>query len=442
MLVLLVFLEELEKDMNNKNYEQAIRKSLKKRYAKEVRLKLYGILSISFALSFLAVFLYTIFINGYTALQQSQTLISVQLPSDKILNEGGRLDIKKSRNFNWSGLVKKSFRSSFPEVNEQLEKRNLSSLVSENAGYQLRLKVENGYFEMGSKVQTWIKTSDDVDMLMKGHMDRSSPEKNRRLSDKQIEWIDKLKEEGKLDLFFNSTFFTKADSREPESAGILGATVGSAFALFITLMLALPLAVMSAIYLEYFAKPGKITDFIEVNINNLAAVPSIVFGLLGLSVFLGFFGMPRSVPLVGGMVLALMTLPTIIIATRASIRAVPTSIRDAALGLGASKMQTATDHILPLAAPGILTGTIIGMAQALGETAPLLMIGMVAFIVDVPDTITSPATALPVQIFMWSDSAERAFSERASLAIMVLLVFLISMNIAAVFLRKKYETKW
>ena len=442
MLVLLVFLEELEKDMNNKNYEQAIRKSLKKRYAKEVRLKLYGILSISFALSFLAVFLYTIFINGYTALQQSQTLISVQLPSDKILNEDGRLDIKKSRNFNWSGLVKKSFRSSFPEVNEQLEKRNLSSLVSENAGYQLRLKVENGYFEMGSKVQTWIKTSDDVDMLMKGHMDRSSPEKNRRLSDKQIEWIDKLKEEGKLDLFFNSIFFTKADSREPESAGILGATVGSAFALFITLMLALPLAVMSAIYLEYFAKPGKITDFIEVNINNLAAVPSIVFGLLGLSVFLGFFGMPRSVPLVGGMVLALMTLPTIIIATRASIRAVPTSIRDAALGLGASKMQTATDHILPLAAPGILTGTIIGMAQALGETAPLLMIGMVAFIVDVPDTITSPATALPVQIFMWSDSAERAFSERASLAIMVLLVFLISMNIAAVFLRKKYETKW
>ena len=279
-------------------------------------------------------------------------------------------------------------------------------------------------------------------MLMKGHMDRSSPEKNRRLSDKQIEWIDKLKEEGKLDLFFNSTFFTKADSREPESAGILGAAVGSAFALFITLMLALPLAVMSAIYLEYFAKPGKITDFIEVNINNLAAVPSIVFGLLGLAVFLGFFGMPRSVPLVGGMVLALMTLPTIIIATRASIRAVPTSIRDAALGLGASKMQTATDHILPLAAPGILTGTIIGMAQALGETAPLLMIGMVAFIVDVPDTITSPATALPVQIFMWSDSAERAFSERASLAIMVLLVFLISMNIAAVFLRKKYETKW
>jgi len=243
-------------------------------------------------------------------------------------------------------------------------------------------------------------------------------------------------------LYFNSSFFTKADSREPESAGILGAVVGSAFALLITLLLALPLAVMAAIYLEYFAKPGKITDFIEVNINNLAAVPSIVFGLLGLAVFIGFFGFPRSIPLVGGMVLALMTLPTIIIATRASIRAVPTSIRDAALALGASKMQTATDHILPLAAPGILTGTIIGMAQALGETAPLLMIGMVAFIVDVPNSINSPATALPVQIFMWSDSAERAFSERASLAIMMLLIFLISMNIIAVILRKKYETKW
>jgi phosphate transport system permease protein len=428
--------------MNSQNYENAIRTSLKKRYAKETRLKFYGIISISFALSFLAIFLYTIFINGYTALQQTQTLVSIQIPSDKIMNENGKLDIKKSRNFNWGGLVKEAFRTSFPEVNKQTDKRNLNSLVSENAGYQLRLKVENGSLKIGNKIDVWIKTSDDVDMLMKGHMDRNVAEKNRRLSDQQIEWVDKLKKEGKLDLFFNSTFFTKADSREPESAGILGAAVGSTFALFITLILALPLAVMSAIYLEYFAKPGKITDFIEVNINNLAAVPSIVFGLLGLAVFLGFFGMPRSVPLVGGMVLALMTLPTIIIATRASIRAVPTSIRDAALGLGASKMQAATDHVLPLAAPGILTGTIIGMAQALGESAPLLMIGMVAFIVDVPNSITSPATALPVQIFMWSDSAERAFSERASLAIMVLLIFLISMNITAVFLRRKNETKW
>jgi len=268
------------------------------------------------------------------------------------------------------------------------------------------------------------------------------PEKSRRLKDNQIAWVDRLVADGRLDTYFNTGFFTMADSREPESAGILGAIIGSAMALMVTVILALPLAVMAAIYLEYFAPPGRLTDFLEVNINNLAAVPSIVFGLLGLAVFLGFFGMPRSAPLVGGMVLALMTLPTIIIATRASIRAVPTSIRDAALGLGASPMQAALDHILPLAMPGILTGTIIGIAQALGETAPLIMIGMVAFIVDVPTSITDPATVLPVQIYIWSDSAERAFYERASLAIMVLLTFLISMNFAAVWLRRKFERKW
>ena len=273
-------------------------------------------------------------------------------------------------------------------------------------------------------------------------MDRTIDEKMRRIKDNQLVWFDKIVAKDNIRLAFNSTFFTMADSREPESAGVLGAIVGSALALIVTVVLALPLAVMAAVYLEYFAPPGRLTDFIEVNVNNLAAVPSIVFGLLGLAVFLGFFGMPRSAPLVGGMVLALMTLPTIIIATRASIRAVPTSIRDAALGLGASPMQTALDHVLPLAAPGILTGTIIGIAQALGETAPLIMIGMVAFIVDVPTSFTDPATALPVQIYIWSDSAERAFYERSSLAIMVLLLFLISMNLAAVMLRRKFEKKW
>ena len=212
--------------------------------------------------------------------------------------------------------------------------------------------------------------------------------------------------------------------------------------LIITVLFALPLAVMASIYLEYFAKPGRLTDFIEVNINNLAAIPSIVFGLLGLSIFLSLFGLPRSAPLVGGLCLGLMTIPTIIIATRASIRAVPPSIKDAALGLGASKMQAALHHVIPLAAPGILTGTIIGMAQALGETAPLLMIGMVAFIIETPNSFTSAATAMPVQIFMWSDSAERAFYERSSLAILFLVAFLISMNLLAVILRKKFEKKW
>ena len=248
-----------------------------------------------------------------------------------------------------------------------------------------------------------------------------------------------LKDKNILKKTFNSGFFTSADSREPESSGILGAILGSAMAMVVTMFLALPFAVMAAIYLEYFAKPGKLTDFIEVNINNLAAVPSIVFGLLGLAVFLNFFQLPRSAPLVGGMVLALMTLPTIIIASRASIRAVPPSIRDAALGLGASKMQAAVDHVLPLASPGILTGTIIGMAQALGETAPLIMIGMVVFLVDIPTGFTDTATALPVQIYIWSDSAERAFYERSSLAIMFLVLFLIGMNLLAVLLRKKFE---
>ena len=401
---------------------------------------MYGIVSILFALSFLTIFIFTIFSNGYTALKQTQTLISIQLPSDEILDSNGRIDIKKSRAYNWDGLVKKSFRNYFPEVQKTSDKRELSNLISENAGYQLRLNIENGKFSVGDSVNAWVKTSDDVDMLLKGLMNRDIEEKNRRLSDQQIKWVDQLIKEKKVKLFFNSSFFTKADSREPESAGILGAVVGSAFALLITLLLALPLAVMAAIYLEYFAKPGKITDFIEVNINNLAAVPSIVFGLLGLAVFIGFFGFPRSIPLVGGMVLALMTLPTIIIATRASIRAVPTSIRDAALGLGASKMQTATDHILPLAAPGILTGTIIGMAQALGETAPLLMIGMVAFIVDIPHGFTDPATALPVQIYLWADTPERGFVERTAAVIMVLLIFLVLMNSLAIYLRKKFET--
>jgi phosphate transport system permease protein len=318
----------------------------------------------------------------------------------------------------------------------------LGDLISANAGFELREELEKiGRIDTPDRLY-WIKASDDVDMLMKGRMDRTIPENQRRLDDRQIAWVDDLVANENLRLVFNRAFFTKADSREPESAGILGAVVGSALALIVTVVLALPLAVMAAIYLEYFAKPGRLTDFIEVNVNNLAAVPSIVFGLLGLAVFLGFFGMPRSAPLVGGMVLALMTLPTIIIATRASIRAVPPSIRDAALGVGASPMQAAIDHVLPLAAPGILTGTIIGLAQALGETAPLIMIGMVAFIVDVPTSVTSPATALPVQIFIWSDSAERAFYERSSLAIVCLLMFLIIMNLAAVILRRKLQKKW
>ncbi len=268
------------------------------------------------------------------------------------------------------------------------------------------------------------------------------PELERRVNDRQVGWYDALAAEGRIEKRFNITLFTAGDSREPEQAGVWGAMVGSFFTLMVTLVLSFPLAVATAIYLEEFAPRNRWTDVIEVNINNLAAVPSIVFGLLGLAVFLGFFGLPRSAPLVGGLVLSLMTLPTIIIAGRAALKAVPPSIREAALAVGASKLQVVVHHVLPLAMPGILTGTIIGMAQALGETAPLLMIGMVAFIVDIPTGITDPATVMPVQIFLWADSPERAFVERTSAAIMVLLAFLVLMNAAAVLLRRRFERRW
>ncbi len=270
----------------------------------------------------------------------------------------------------------------------------------------------------------------------------SVPESARKISDLQAVWLEDLKSAGSVEKRYNWRFFTSGDSREPELAGILGAAVGSFWTMLVTFVLAFPIGVLAAVYLEEFAPRNRWTDLIEVNINNLAAVPSIVFGLLGLSVFLGFFGIPRSAPLAGGITLALMTLPTIIIASRAAIRAVPPSIRDAALGIGASKLQTSFHHVLPLALPGILTGTIIGMAQALGETAPLIMIGMVAFIVDTPGGITDSATVLPVQVFRWSDLPERAFEARTALAICVLLAFLVAMNALAVFLRKRFERRW
>ncbi|MGB5298275.1 MAG: phosphate ABC transporter permease PstA, partial [Thiogranum sp.] len=248
--------------------------------------------------------------------------------------------------------------------------------------------------------------------------------------------------DGRIEKRFNTTFFTAGDSREPELAGIRSALTGSLLTLLVTLVLSFPIGVAAAVYLEEFAPQNRLTDIIEVNINNLAAVPSIVFGLLGLAVFINLFGIPRSAPLVGGLVLTLMTLPTIIIASRAALKSVPPSIREAALGIGASPMQTILYHVLPLAMPGMLTGTIIGMAQALGESAPLLMIGMVAFIVDVPTGVFDPSTVLPVQIYLWADSPERAFVERTSAAIMVLLTFLIVMNSLAVILRKRFERRW
>ena len=419
-----------------------IARSLKKRHRKETRLKYYGVFSILLGLSFLVVLLGSISLNGYTALQQTVVSININVAIDTIYDKNGKISDEIMFGTNWDGIAKKAFREHFPEVTGRLEKRKLSDLISANAGHEIQQLIYKNPDYLNQKIEIWVNASDDVDQFVKGRMTMNIPEDQRRLNNQQLAWVNYLIDKKLIKKEFNSTFFTSADSREPESAGILGSILGSAMIMMITVILALPFAVMSAIYLEYFAKPGKITDFIEVNINNLAAVPSIVFGLLGLAVFLNFFELPRSAPIVGGLVLALMTLPTIIIASRASIRAVPPSIRDAALGLGASKMQAALDQVLPLAFPGILTGTIIGIARAIGETAPLLMIGMVVFLVDLPQGFTDPATALPVQIFIWSDSAERAFYERSSLAIMILVLFLIGINLLAVLLRKKFEKKW
>jgi|TARA_B100001540_G_scaffold307901_1_gene321800 phosphate transport system permease protein len=426
--------------MIDKNIDQL--KRLKLRKNAEMRLKVYGILSISLALIMLSTLMISIGLSGYSALQQAYVKLEINVDSKKVLDEKGGFSNQKALLVNWDGIVSNSFITNFPEITKRSEKRSLRALMSSNAGYELRQYFQKNPDDLDENITIWLSASDDFDQYMKGRFNTSVDEKDRRLSNQQLKWIDFLAMEKISKLKFNTSFFVNADSREPESAGILGAVVGSTLTLTITILFALPLAVMASVYLEYFAKPGRLTDFIEVNINNLAAIPSIVFGLLGLSVFLGFFGLPRSAPLVGGLCLGLMTIPTIIIASRASIRAVPPSIKDAALALGASRMQAALHHVLPLAAPGILTGTIIGMAQALGETAPLLMIGMVAFIIETPDSFTSAATAMPVQIFMWSDSAERAFYERSSLAILFLVGFLIIMNSLAVFLRRKFEKKW
>ena len=424
-----------------KNSLQIDRKLIARKRA-ETRLKIYGIVSISIALIMLSTLIISIGLSGYSALQQAYVKLDIIIEGEKITDENGMFSNKKALLFNWDGAVSKALLNKFPSVKKRSDKKSLKSLMSSNAGFELREYFQQNPQDFDKKITLWLTASDDFDQYLKGRFNVEVLEKDRRLNDSQLQWIDFLSENRIADLKFNTSFFTNADSREPESAGILGAVVGSSLTLIITVLFALPLAVMASIYLEYFAKPGRLTDFIEVNINNLAAIPSIVFGLLGLSIFLSLFGLPRSAPLVGGLCLGLMTIPTIIIATRASIRAVPPSIKDAALGLGASKMQAALHHVIPLAAPGILTGTIIGMAQALGETAPLLMIGMVAFIIETPDSFTSAATAMPVQIFMWSDSAERAFYERSSLAILFLVGFLIAMNSLAVVLRRKFEKKW
>ena len=414
---------------------EIVNRGLSKRYRAERRFRFYGLMAIVVSLLFLSLLFISIGAKGYSALQQTYIKLNVFFDPDVLRQES-------LANANYQGMVKQTLRSMFPDVKGRGDKRELYGLVSSGASFHLRDLVLQHPDMIGETREIWVPADDDVDMLIKGHINRDVAEDERRLKDNQLVWIDRLTTEGRIEKKFNKTFFTAGDSREPELAGIWGAVVGSFLTLVVTLILSFPIGVAAAVYLEEFAPKNRWTDLIEVNINNLAAVPSIVFGLLGLAVFLNFFGLPRSAPVVGGLVLTLMTLPVIIIASRSALKSVPPSIREAALGVGASQMQMVAHHVLPLALPGMLTGTIIGMARALGETAPLLMIGMVAFIVDIPSGFTDPSTALPVQIFLWADSPERAFVERTSAAIMVLLAFLITMNAAAVILRKRFERRW
>ena len=419
---------------------EALRR-LQRRRAKERRFRLYGVSALGLGLLFVLALFTTIVSQGHTAFMQTWFKIDVTLDRG-VLGLGEHPDRNELLAANYDGVLKQALREQFPQVTNRRERRQLNALMSPGAGFNLREIVLADPSLVGKSVSVLVPADDDVDMVVKGHIDRALPEIERRVKDHQIAWIDALNERGMLHKRFNATFFSAGDSREPELAGIWGALVGSFYMLVVTLALSFPMGVAAAVYLEEFAPKNRWTDLIEVNINNLAAVPSIVFGLLGLAVFINFFGLPRSAPVVGGLVLTLMTLPTIIIASRAALKSVPPSIREAALGMGASKVQTIFHHVLPLAMPGMLTGTIIGMAQALGETAPLLMIGMVAFIADIPQGPLDSATALPVQIYLWADSPERAFVERTSGAIMVLLAFLIVMNALAVLVRKRFERRW
>jgi phosphate transport system permease protein len=419
----------------------AVDRRLRRRYAAERRFRLYGFAAIAVALAFLALLLSSIAATGLGAFFQHQVRLEVDF-DDELLGLSGDRDVDSLSRADYSALLRKSLRDLFPDVRGRSERRALSKLMSTGAGFQLRAMVLENPRLIGTRHELELPVSDDADLYFKGRISRDSAEGDRRLSDAQLEWLAELERRGRIERVFNARFFQAGDSREPELAGIRGALVGSLLTLLATLLLSFPVGVAAAIYLEEFAPKRRWVDWVEVNINNLAAVPSIVFGLLGLAVFLNFLGFPRSAPLVGGAVLALMTLPTIIIAARSALMAVPPSIREAALGVGASPLQVVTHHVLPLAMPGILTGTILGMARALGETAPLLMIGMVAFIVDVPDSMTAPSTVLPVQIYLWADSPERAFVEKTSAAILVLLALLIAMNLIAVLLRNRFERRW
>jgi phosphate transport system permease protein len=422
-----------------------MQRRLRRRHVTERRFRRLGLAAVGVALLALATLLGSIVGNGWSAFVRTRVALEVFFDPELL---GTLRDLSpaereaRAGEVDWAALVRGALLREFPNVSERGELRALQGLVSTGARGVLRSRVVADPGLIGRSETVWVPAGSDVDALLKGQLPRDPEADGARLSAQELGWIAALEERGQLERGFDWSFLVSGDSREAELAGVGGAIVGSLLTLVVTLLVAFPLGVAAAVYLEEFAPRNRWTDLIEVNINNLAAVPSIVFGLLGLAVFLNTMELPRSAPVVGGLTLALMTLPTIIIAGRSAIQAVPPSIREAARGLGASPLQVVAHHVLPLGLPGILTGTIIGMARALGETAPLLMIGMVAFVVDVPRGFTDAATALPVQIYLWADTPERGFVEKVSGAIMVLLAFLILMNGTAIWLRQKFEKRW
>lgn len=417
---------------------------LKRRHAAEARFRFYGIAAIVIGLGFLAILLVSIVSKGYTSFVQTAITVPVEFSAEIIDKDNERATNPRVLvSANYPVVARNAVAKALGvSTDDKAAMREVAKFVSDGNRAVLREIVMADPSVVGTTRPVTMIAAADIDSANKGQIDLNVPEANRKVSDQQIAWLDQLKAEGAVSTPFNWGLITFGASSRPETSGLGVALIGSLYMMGIVLLCALPIGVAASIYLEEFAKKNRFTDFIEVNINNLAAVPSIVFGLLGLAVFINFFGLPRSAPIVGGLVLTLMTLPTIIIATRAALRSVPPSIRSAALGIGASRMQMVFDHVLPLATPGILTGTIIGLARALGETAPLLLIGMVAFVANAPTSPLDPATALPVQIYMWSNEAERAFVERTSGAIIVLLLFLALMNIIAIVLRRRFERRW
>ncbi len=420
----------------NKNKEQL----LNKRYKAEQRFRLYGQSAIFMALLFLTIFIFKIFSTGYSAFQKTWLIVPVNFDAELMMLDENptKQDIEDA---DYYEIALQSMWNLDPNANED-QQNQLKRMVSYFFEREIKQELLKDPNLLGKTKEVYLTASDDLDQVFKANYPRDLPEDQRRVSDYQLKIFDQLVANGNVESKFNISFFTNADSREAELAGIASSFMGSIFSILVCLMIAFPVAVLAAIYLEEFAPKNRFTDFIEVNINNLAAVPSIVFGLLGLGVLLAIFQLPRSTPLVGGITLSLMTLPTIIIAARASLKAVPPSIREAALAMGASRMQTTMHHTVPLSMPGTLSGTIIGLAQALGETAPLILIGMVAFVNTIPGSPMDPAASLPVQIYIWAESAERGFVEKVSACIMVLLGFLIIMNLFAQIIRHKFEKKW